>query len=147
MSSPNETKPTPPAWLRWFGNDAARAIIDSAAHAPIGCHYFYVQDRNEWEVSIFISATEVVGGAKDGTVVPCRMQADISHLAQLFDELPGMHWQTGVIDDGEDLGQHVSLEGQVRGHRVWLRLLAEAPCQSGPGRLLHALTGELEDIW
>jgi len=147
MTTSFESTTTPPAWLRWFANDAARAILDTAAHAPIGCHYYFGEDRNEWEVTVFVSATEVVGGPRDGTIVPCKIQLDVNHAIQLFDELPKIYWQAGAIHEDEDTDQHVSLEGRVRGYQVWLRILAEAPKQAGPGRLLHALTGELEDVW
>ena len=147
MTKSFESTPTLPVWLRWFANDAAQAILDTAAHAPIGCHYYFGEDRNEWEVTVFVSATEVVGGARDGTVVPCKIQLNINHAIQLFDELPKIYWQAGAMLEDEDTGQHVSLEGKVRGYRVWLRILAEAPEQAGPGRLLYALTGELEDVW
>lgn len=143
------TNPTasPPAWLRWFANDAARSILDTPLHAPIGCHYHYEEERDEWEVSIFVSDTEVVGGPRDGTLVPCRIQLDISQATSLFDESPRVYWQAGMVHEPEDVEQHVSFEGSVRGHAVWLRVLAQAPEQAGPGRLLHAATGELEDLW
>lgn len=142
-----ETTSTPPAWLRWFANDAARSILETASHAPIGCHYHYAEECDEWEVAVFVSATEVVGGPRDGTIVPCRMQIDVAHLIALFDIQPKIYWQTGVHQDEDETGQHLSMEGSVRGHLVWLRVLAQAPSQAGPGRLLHALTGELEDLW
>jgi hypothetical protein len=138
---------SPPVWLRWFANEAAQAILDTAVHAPIGCHYHYGEERSEWEVTVFVSDTEVVGGPRDGTLVPCRIQVDLSHALGLFDEMPRVHWLAGAVREDEDLDQHVSLEGQVRGHHVWLRVLAQAPQQAGPGRLLYASTGTLEDLW
>ena len=47
-----ETTSTPPAWLRWFANDAARSILETASHAPIGCHYHYAEECDEWEVAV-----------------------------------------------------------------------------------------------
>ncbi len=147
MSTWLDSTASPPAWLRWFANDAARAILDTAEHAPIGCHYHHEHEPDEWEVTIFVSDTEVVGGPRDGTLVPCQIQLDVSHAAELFDSLPRISWQAGAVHEKEDLEQHVSFEGTVRGHAVWLRVLARAPEQAGPGRLLHAHTGELEDLW
>lgn len=147
MSTWLESTSSPPAWLRWFANDAARAILDTAAHAPIGCHYHYEEPRDEWEVAIFVSDTEVVGGPRDGTLVPCRIQVDVAHAVQLFDEMPKVYWHAGTVHQEDDEEQHMSLEGTVRGHAVWLRVLAQAPEQAGPGRLLHAATGHLEDLW
>lgn len=147
MSTWLDSTASPPAWLRWFANDAARTILDTATHAPIGCHYHHDDDGDEWEVTVFVSDTEVVGGPRDGTLVPCRIQMDVSRAVDLFDEMPKVYWQTGAMQEDEDVAQHISLEGSVRGHHVWLRVLAQAPEQAGPGRLLHASTGQLEDIW
>ncbi len=147
MSTWLDSTASPPAWLRWFANDAARAILDSASHAPIGCHYHFGEEHHEWEVTVFVSDTEVVGGPRDGTLVPCSVQVDVSHAVGLFDDVPKIYWQSGVVQKGGHTDQYVSLEGPVRGHQVWLRVLAQAPQQAGAGRLLHASTGELEDLW
>ena len=131
-------------------NDAARSFLETASHAPIGCHYYYAyyaEECDEWEVALFVSATEVVGGPRDRTIVPCRMQIDVTHLVDVFDIQPKIYWQTGVHQDEEETARHLSLKGSVRGRQVWLRVLAQAPSQAGPGRLLHALTGEPEDLW
>jgi hypothetical protein len=147
ISAWNASTASPPAWLRWFANEAAQAILNTVVHAPIGCHYHYSDELSEWEVTVFISDTEVVGGQRDGTIVPYRMQVDLPQVLGLFDQMPKVYWLAGMDDKEDDLNQHMSLEGQVRKHHVWLRILAQAPQQAGPGRLLHASTGELEDIW
>jgi len=137
----------PPSWLRWFANDSARAIIDNAAHAPIGCHFHFNPDHEEWEIVVFVSNTEVSGGAQDGTTVPFPVHLDICRVSDLFDDPPSIHWQSADVPDVGCVGQHVSFEGTVRGNRVWLRVLAQAPDEVGPGRLVHAFTGQLEDLW
>ena len=147
MSTKFNSMASPPGWLQWFANDAARSIRDTSEHAPIGCHVHYAHECDEWEVTVFISDTEVVGGARDGTIVPCPIHLDVSHALELFDAMPNIHWQTGTIGQDDDLDQYVSFEGGVGGHHVWLRILAQAPRQAGPGRILHASTGKLEDLW
>jgi len=136
-----------PSWLLWFGNDVARAIIDNESHAPIGCHYYCNEDQEEWEVAIFVSAIEVVGGARDGATLTCPVQLDVSNVIKSFDNPPQIHWYAAGTVVDEDVGPYVSFEGTARGHKIWLRFLAQAPVQAGPGRLLHAATGQLEDVW
>lgn len=138
---------SPPAWLRWFANGAAQAILDTAMHAPIGCHYHYGEKLGEWEVTVFVSDTEVVGGRRDGTLVPYAIQVDLQEAIKLFDEMPRVYWLAGAEGKDNELDQHLSMEGSVKGHQVWLRILAQAPQQSSPGRLLHASSGKLEDLW
>ena len=137
----------PPAWLRWLSNDAARGIIDDEYHAPIGCHYYQNPEDEEWEVTIFVSATEVVGGPMDGTNLPQRVQLNIGHVISLFDEPPSVFWQSDKVDDDDELDQHISFEGLARGNRIWLRILKNSPEGTGPGRLLHTQSGEIETLW
>ena len=137
----------PPAWLRWLSNDAARGIIADEQHAPIGCHFYQNPENSEWEVSVFVSATEVVGGPLDGKHLPLQVQLDIGHVMQLFDEVPRVHWQSDSFAEDDALAQHISFEGTARGHKVWLRILKESPQGTGPGRLLHVQSGEMETLW
>ncbi len=147
METTGNVKTRPPAWLRWLANDAARGILSDAFQAPIGCHFFHDADRDEWEVTIFVSSTEVVGGPKDGTVLPSQIQLDIVQVMQIFDDVPQIYWQSDAVGPDDELGQHVSFEGSARGHLVWLRILQRPPQWAGPGRLLHAHTGSLENLW
>ncbi|APZ96718.1 hypothetical protein Fuma_06391 [Fuerstiella marisgermanici] len=147
MEPRRKAGPRPPAWLRWLSNDAARGIVADEFHAPIGCHFYQNPDNDEWEVSIFVSATEIVGGPLDGKNVPLQVQLDIVHVMNLFDETPTVHWQSDAVAEDDELAQHLSFEGTARGHRIWLRILKEPPEGMGPGRLLHAGSGEVETLW
>jgi len=137
----------PPAWLRWLSNDAARGIVADDSHAPIGCHFYQNPDNEEWEVSIFVSSTEVVGGPLDGKRLPLQLHLNIVHVMNLFDEMPTVFWQTDPVADDDELSQHISFAGTARGHRLWLRVLRESPEGTGPGRLLHSKSGEMENLW
>ena len=83
----------------------------------------------------------------DGTKLVYEIQLNIGDLMDLFDVPPGVYWQSAAVADDDDLAQHISLEGTARGHKVWLRILKESPEGTGPGRLLHARSGELETLW
>ena len=137
----------PPKWLRQLSDDAARGIVEDEFHAPIGCHFFQNIVNDEWEISIFVSATEVVGGPLDGRKLRLQVQLDIIHVMNLFDETPKVYWQSDAVADDDDLAQHISFEGIARGHRIWLRILKEPPRGAGPGRLLHTQSGEMETLW
>lgn len=52
----------PPDWLAAFANAVASRIHshDVLLLAPLGCHYQLIE--NIWEVTIFASKTEVIGG-------------------------------------------------------------------------------------
>lgn len=136
-----------PAWLRWFVNDAMRGVIDRHTTAPIGCHYFHDKDLDVWEVSLFVSRTEVCGGSADGKQVPSGLQIDIRAVSSAFDTAPSAYWQAEKISLDDELGNHLSFEGIARGFRVWLRILQDPPQWTGPGRLVHSQSGSIEDLW
>jgi len=144
---PSESNTSPPAWLRWFVNDAVRGIVDRQVTAPIGCHFYHDADTNVWEVSLFISRTEVCGGPADGKLVPSGLQIDIMAVCSAFDSPPAVYWQAEKISHDDELGNHLSLEGIARGFGVWLRILQNPPEWTGPGRVVHAATGNVEDVW
>lgn len=147
MTVSSELPANPPAWLRWFVNDVIRGVIDRTVAAPFGCHFFHDKEADVWEVSLFVSRTEVFGGPADGKQVPSGLQIDISTVSAAFDSLPAMFWQAEPICDDDELGNHLSFEGTARGFSIWLRILQHAPEWIGPGRLVHARSGQVEDVW
>lgn len=141
------TNSVPPAWLRWFLNDAIRGIVDCQAASPVGCHYFHDHDADVWEVSLFLSRTEVFGGPADGKHVPAGLKIDVVQVSAAFDSPPAVYWQSERFSQDDELGNHLSFEGLGRGVKVWLRILQVAPEWAGPGRLVLAESGKIQDIW
>jgi hypothetical protein len=147
MPNTTNSNSVPPAWLRWFVNDAIRGIVDPQVAAPVGCHYFRDTIEQVWEISVFLSATEVFGGALDGKHVPGGLQVNVMQVAEAFDSPPVVHWQSEKFASDDQLGNHLSFEGVARGVKIWLRILQSAPEWAGPGRLFFAESGRVEDIW
>jgi hypothetical protein len=96
---------------------------------------------------VFASATEVIGGSRDGELRSSRFHVDVLGVCQLFDEIASVTWQTHRLGQRDDLGAHLSIEGQIQGESVWLRIPAVAPHPFAPGRLAHALTQQWEEVW
>ncbi len=147
MTSPPSSNTNPPAWIRWFVNDAIRGIVDRSVTAPIGCHFFFDEEENLWEISLFVSRSEVFGGAADGKHVPSGLHIDIAKVCSAFDLPPATFWQAERHSADDDLGSHLSFEGIARGAHVWLRILQQPPEWAGVGRLVHAADGTVEDVW
>lgn len=137
----------PPSWLRWFVNDVVRGIMHREDSAPVGCHFYYDEENTTWEVTLFVSRSEVLGGAWDGKVVPAGLEVDIVKVSAAFDRPPAIFWQAERVLPEDELGPHLSFEGHSHNNQVWLRVLQTAPSWAGVGRLLHAATGEFENIW
>ncbi len=137
----------PPVWLNHLITHVTCAIVDHDCHAPVGCHFYQNPGTAEWEISAFVSSTEVVGGPMDGTEVNPPVQLDISSVIDLFDDRPTIHWQSDPVAADDELAQHVSFQGAINENRVWLRILRGAPEGTGPGRLVHAGSGRIENLW
>lgn len=147
LPSDSPNLPTPPAWMQWFIDDVARGVLHQQQLSPLGCHYIHNSDDDVWEVTLFVSRTEIAGGPHDGLCMVPFLQVDVSAVMAAFDEHPRVCWQSGAADDDDQLGNHLSIEGVVEGRMVWLRLMAESPREFGPGRRVHASTGVIEDLW
>jgi hypothetical protein len=124
-----------------------RGIVDRSVTAPVGCHYFHDEERDVWEVTLFISRTEILGGPGDGRVVLAGLQIDIAVVTAAFDSPPAVYWQAERVHDDDELGSHLSFEGMARRHSVWLRILQQAPEWTAAGRVLNAGSGDFEDRW
>jgi hypothetical protein len=115
--------------------------------APLGCHYYYNEPAEQWEVALFASNTEVVGGKRDGSLKPSRFSVDLQRVIAEFDSVSALHWQTLSMGPADELGPHLSLEGTFESRSVWLRILAHAPARFESGRYFRLYEMRLEDIW
>ena len=139
--------PSPPSWLSDMANHLASLMHDVDVLSPIGCHYFHNHHKDEWEVTVFASSTEVVGGEWDGYHTPSKFCFDILRAFEIFDEIKVVAWQALPVSYEDELGPHISIEGLVEGHKVWVRILSESPESIEPGRRIQAYKSDLEEIW
>jgi hypothetical protein len=123
---------SPPIWLQELADGAAGCLTPVDLLSPLGCHF--TQHDLLWEVTLFASATEVVGGHRDGTERSSRFLVDVLALQRLFDEVEEVQWQPQRIGPDDDLGQHLSVVGRRAGEAVWLRVLSRAPRRFESGR-------------
>ena len=72
---------------------------------------------------------------------------DLSGLESLFTEVESFSWQAHSLGEGDDLGPHLAVEGLVGKHRLWLRIVADAPPQFEPGRVANVYAQRFEDQW
>jgi hypothetical protein len=124
--------PSPPIWLQELADGAAGCLTPVDLLSPLGCHF--TQQDLLWEVTLFASRTEVVGGHRDGFERSSRFLVDVLALQRLFDEVEEVQWQPQRIGPDDDLGQHLSVVGRCAGEAVWLRILSRAPERFEAGR-------------
>ncbi|WP_437226996.1 hypothetical protein SH661x_000120 [Planctomicrobium sp. SH661] len=134
-----------PEWLKEFVDQVCTCLCPIEDMPPIGCHTAYEEDT--WEISVFVSPTEIVGGQHDGQRLPCTFVVELIDLLQLFDVVESAGWQPHPQDESDEIGNHVAVEGIYAGHRIWLRVLAETPGQYAPGRYLNVFEQRFLDTW
>ena len=136
---------SPPDWLEQLAQAISLCIDTSDPRSRIGCHYCCVD--NVWEVTLFVSRTEIFGGEFDGCAIPGRFTLDIGGLLHLLEEVHRGWWQPLSAGSDDDLGPHLSLEGISAGHRVWIRITAEQPLALESGRVANMIDGTIERRW
>ncbi len=136
---------TPPEWLNEFTQLVANLVCPIGSMAPLGCHVHLAEAA--WEVTFFASRTEVVGGPRDGERRPSRFILDLQGLMGLFSTVHSCHWQSHRCGHADEIGAHISIEGDYAGQPVWLRIPASAPERFESGR--HVLIHErlTKDAW
>jgi hypothetical protein len=131
---------SPPDWLDEVVREIS-SMLHTHEQIPMGCHVFEAADC--WEVSLFLMRVEVLGGQRDGQHVTLPFHLDLSGLTQVLDQTESVSWQSSRLGSEDDLGPHVSLTGRTGEHRVWIRILAEAPKVTPTAGMFCARTLEL----
>lgn len=142
-------EPQPPQWLAELTTVALKAFHSHNPLAPVGCH-FHSNDQNgaaQWEVTLFVSSTEIYGGALDGQCAYSRFMVDLKELVMAFDAVESCYWQAQTMADDDQLGPHVGVEGQFQGRSVWLRITAQPPDQFESGQVFDHHADEVQNSW
>jgi hypothetical protein len=110
--------------------DAVSACVE--ADSPMGpLRLRSWEEEGFWEIWIYPTAVEVVGGVHDGAVVVPGFRLDLEQLREVFDSLVAFGWNALGLNDTE--GPHIYVEGVVEGREVYLQVLAYAPEDEEPG--------------
>lgn len=136
---------SPPDWLSQFVDAVAANIHSHDILSPLGCHFQRVQDV--WEVTLFASKTEIVGGSQDGLMCNAGFNVDVTGVVQLLSDVESISWQALSLGRDDDLGPHLSVEGWFEDKQVWLRITSTAPRRFGVGRRALVNQQEIEELW
>jgi hypothetical protein len=119
-------------WLDELFETVANCTIADSPMGPLG--YRYGEEEGFWEIHVYPTPVELVGGAVDGEVVAPGFTLDIEELRAAFDEIVELVWHS--MGFPHDEGPRVVVEGVYQGHRVFLQVLAYAPEDEEPGMKL-----------
>src|SRR5262249_47209820 len=96
-----------PAWLDELVE--ARAARP-AAHGPMGpLGVRYGEEEGCWELVVYPTPVELLGGAHDGAVVAPGFTLDLEGLRAAFDRVDDFGWDALGLHDAE--GPHIRVEG------------------------------------
>jgi hypothetical protein len=117
------------AWLDGLYEAVAGCVEADSPMGPLGLRY-RVED-GFWEVWVYPTPVELVGGAFDGKVVAPGFTLDLEEMRSAFDSVVAFSWNALALNWPE--GPHVSIEGVFQGREVYLQVLAYAPEGEEPG--------------
>ena len=124
----------PNAWLDQLVDEIAGLITLESPAGPLG--YRYGEEDGCWQIAVYLTPVELVGGADDGEVVLPGFQLDLLELQALFDELVDFGWDGLGLCRRE--GPLIWVEGVYHGREVYVTVLARAPEDEEPGAKVEA---------
>ncbi|MAG94505.1 MAG: hypothetical protein CMJ48_12255 [Planctomycetaceae bacterium] len=136
-----------PAWLKQLADLVAAEMRGIDFLSPLACHHYFDEERGEWEIAIFASRTEVVGGDLDGRRKSSRFSIDLMQVFTIFRDITRYDWQALPAGEDDEIGAHISILGSFQGHAVHVRILAQAPERFETGRLAKTYELRFEDAW
>ncbi len=123
--------PEAPQWLTALIDTVGSCMEVHCAAGPLA--FRWGNEDDFWDVMIYCSPGEAVGGAEDGAILVPGFSLDLKELMSVFEELTDVHWRSQSFGPHDQEGQHISVEGVYQGHHVYLQVLAEAPEDEQPG--------------
>jgi hypothetical protein len=121
-------------WLDRLHGAVSSCVV---AHGPMGhLRLNYRKQAGHWEVKVYPTAVELMGGAQDGEVVTPSFQLDLEQLRGMFESVAALVSNTLGGDCPE--GPNVSIQGVFGGREVCMQLLACAAKNEKPGLKLDA---------
>jgi hypothetical protein len=111
-----------------------------SVQGPLG--YRYGEEDGFWEVIVYPTPIELVGGAVDGEVVAPGFTLDLEGLRSGFDRIVDCCWNALGLVPSE--GPYLAIEGKFQGHDLFLRILAYAPDDEEPSMKLDSTRGRMK---
>ncbi len=131
-----------PDWLKEFLGEASDDFDPASETARAG--YECRITEQGWEASLFLGASEVVGGARDGQLQSTPFQLDVAALMKRFDRVDACHWNA-LPPQGDAAADNscITLEGVACGEPLRLHVRA-TPVASARVALRRHHDGRIE---
>ena len=120
-----------PQWLVSLVDAVGNRMEPYSATGPLA--FRWRQEGDFWEIAVYYTPGEVIGGAEDGAVIVPGFSLHLQELISAFEKVADACWRSHSFGPHDSVGPHISIEGIYQGHEVWLQILAEAPEDEEPG--------------
>jgi hypothetical protein len=121
----------PPAWMESLVDTVIDCMEPHHGLGPLG--FSWGNESDFWEICVYPTPAELIGGAEDGAVVNPGFSLDVQELCRAFEDLRAVSWQAHPLGPHDHDAPNVSFEGDYDGHDVWMRVLSAAPPDEEPG--------------
>ncbi len=121
----------PPGWMESLVDIVLGCMDPHNTLGPLG--YRWRNEDDFWEIWVYPTPAELVGGAADGTVVNPGFSLDVQQLLAVFEKLADVSWLAQPLGPHDQDGPNLSFDGVYDGHEVWLTVLSRAPDDEEPG--------------
>jgi len=130
-----------PDWLQTLIADLAELFepAEDVARAGFECQ----PTENGWEVGLFLSRVEIVGGRYDGKAELCQFSYNLQALRSHFEEISKLQMTALPKADREEAVSFVEVRGKVQQTDVSLKIYSIPPQDAGIG-LRRYLNGQCE---
>ncbi len=127
----NRRKKELPSWLTNLLDQLADEFDPEDPVARLG--YVCEPEAAGWRVTLFLSRTEVVGGAADGLARCVGYELDVSRTIEKFDNVDKIRWRSMPGKDcaAGDNG-YLEIVGKIGGYDLILQVLERAPDDLAP---------------
>ncbi len=120
-----------PAWMEALIDVVSGCMEVYNVMGPLG--FRWSEEDQFWEVIVYPTPIELVGGAADGELVSPGFSLRLQELWSSFDEVTDVNWCAYDFGPHDPYGPRISIEGVYQGHHVYLIVLSEAPNDEEPG--------------
>ncbi len=125
-----------PAWMKALVDVVSGCMEVHTVMGPLG--FRWGEEDQFWEVIVYPTPIELVGGAADGELVSPGFSLNLQELWCSFDEVTDVNWCAYDFGPHDPDGPYISIEGVYQGHHVYLKVVSEAPNDEEPGLRLDA---------
>jgi len=138
-----------PQWMKALMEVVIECMEPLNIMGPLGYRFLEPEHpENEfegWQIAVYPTANEVVGGEQDGSFLFPGFALDIDTMLATFSSVEGVVWNNPVHYTGDLDGPNLSIQGTFTGVPLWLRIFHWPPGDEEASLLVDPASGEIRE--